>query len=226
VSGFFKTTIWSSIRLARKGRSSALNDFVKKYREPVVQFLRRQGRSAEDAEDLAQEVFMVVFRDNLLSRAEQSRGRFRSFLLGVLKNVMRNAERVDHAQKRGGGKSPVSLDAAIQDEDVLGDSLTAGEKDEDFDREWTHHIIRLSLLQVACIHPHYYEALKLHIDDHLSSTEIAERLQLTPKQADNLLQQARRKLGEQIRSEIAAYCSSRPEFEDEVAYLSKFLNPE
>src|SRR5262245_43126139 len=93
----FQTTIWTSIRQAKEGRSTALNDFALKYRDPVVAFIVRQGYAAEDAEDLAQEVFMIVFRDRLLARAEESKGRFRSFLLGIVKNVMRNAGRIRDA---------------------------------------------------------------------------------------------------------------------------------
>lgn len=222
----FQTTIWASIRMAKEGRSTALNDFTLKYRDPVVGFITRQGYAPEDAEDLAQEVFMIVFRDRLLARAEESRGRFRSFLLGIVKNVVSNAGRVRDAVKRGGGKRGISLDAAIGDDTALGDVLEAPQQDESFDREWAHHLIRLALEELARRNPRHHEALKLHLDGRLAYAEIGTKLGLEPKQVDNLLQQAKFKIAELLRGEIATYCSSGEEFDEEMACLGRHLKPD
>lgn len=216
----FQTTIWTSIRLAKSGQPDGLEYFLRKYREPVVSFIRRRGHSPEDAEDLAQEVFMLVLREGLLARAEQSRGRFRSFLLGVVKNVLRNAGRIRGAAKRGGGRDALSLDALVGD---VGDLLQAPERDEEFDRAWMQQLVRLALARLRTSHPRCHEAMEMHLDAHLTYSEIGQRLGLQPKQVDNLLQQARRRLGDLVREEIAATCSSGEEFDSEIAYLTRFL---
>src|SRR5688572_8422206 len=97
----FSTTIWNTILQAKGGRITAVNQVVEKYRPPVVAFLRSRGHSMEDAEDLAQEVFLTVVRDDLLARADRERSRFRTFLLAIVQNVMANADRVRRASKRG-----------------------------------------------------------------------------------------------------------------------------
>ena len=218
----FQTTIWSSIRLAREGQSTAIGDFVGKYRDPVLSFIRRQGFSDEDAEDLCQEVFLLITRDDLLARAEKERGRFRSFLLGVTRNVVRNAQRVRSAAKRGGGESPYSLDAPAGKSAVLADFIE-GPADETFDRDWIRHVVSIALQALAGLHPRAHHVMTMHLERQLPYAEIARELGLDAKQVDNLLQQARTKLGEILRGEIAAYCGTREEYDDEIACLKRYL---
>ena len=221
----FQTTIWTSIRLARDGKSTALNDFVMKYRQPVLSFIRRQGYTEEDAEDLCQEVFLLMLKENLLSHAERARGRLRNFLLGVVKNVLRNAERSRDALKRGGGKAPTSLETSIGDDAKLGDLVAAESPDETFDQDWIHHLIQVALESLRQGHPRLHEALALNLDRKLTYAEIARDLGLEHKQVDNLLQQARSKLAGLIRDEIATYCGSPGAFQDEIACLKRYLVP-
>ena len=221
----FQTTIWSSIRLARDGKSTAIGDFVGKYREPVLSFIRRQGFSEEDAEDLCQEVFLLILKDDLLLRAERDRGRFRSFLLGITRNVVRNAHRVRSASKRGGGASPLSLDAKTGENASLGDVVESGPPDESFDRDWILHMVALAFQSLARLHPRPHQVLSMHLEQHLSYADIARTMGLETKQVDHLLQQARAKLGEILRTEIAAYCGSREEYDHEIACLKRYLEP-
>jgi RNA polymerase sigma factor (sigma-70 family) len=221
----FQTTIWTSLRLARDGKSTAVVDFVGKYREPVLSFIRRQGFSEDDAEDLCQEVFLLFMKDDLLARADKVRGRFRGFLLGVTRNVIRNAHRIRAAAKRGGGAGAVSLDEPAGEGDVIGDLVEAGEPDETFDRDWIRHMIGLALDGLARRHPRRHQVLTMHLDERASYADIARALDLDAKQVDNTLRQARATLGELLRAEVAAYCGSREEYDDEIAYLKRFLVP-
>ena len=214
----FQTTIWTSIRLARDGKSTAMGDFVGKYREPVLQFIRRQQISEADAEDLCQEVFLLIVKDDLLARAERERGRFRSFLLGVARNVVRNAQRTRNASKRGGGAAPVSLDGPVEPPE-------ADAPDETFDRDWVRRVISIALEELSRRSPRSHQVLKLHLEERLPYADMARQLGLDAKQVDNLIQQARAKLGELLRAEVAAYCGCREEYEDEIACLKRYLAP-
>ena len=221
----FQTTIWTSLRLARDGKSTAAADFVGKYREPVLSFIRRQGFSEDDAEDLCQEVFLLFTKDDLLARADRMRGRFRGFLLGVTRNVLRNAQRVRNAEKRGGGVGETSLDEPAGEGDVIADLVEAVEPDETFDRDWIRHMIGLALDGLSRRHPRRHQVLTMHLDQRASYADIARALDLDAKQVDNLIRQARTTLGELLRAEVAAYCGSREEYDDEIAYLKRFLVP-
>ena len=50
----FQTTLWTVIKEAAHGDGAALEDFIVKYRPPVVGFIRRQGLTYV-ADDLAQD---------------------------------------------------------------------------------------------------------------------------------------------------------------------------
>ena len=215
--GAFTTTIWDTIRQAKMGEPEAVDRILKKYRDPVVAFIRGQGRSPEDAEDLAQDVFLVIVRDDLLAKADKVRGRFRDFLRGVVKNVLANAGRVRRAAKRGAGTELLSL------ESVLGDSGPVDEQDEAFDGEWIRNLVELSLDRLRESDERYHQALRLQRDEGRSLEEIASAMNVTAKQVGNFLQQARKKLGDLIRREVQGYCSSSAEFRDELAYLMRYL---
>src|SRR4051812_27480051 len=87
-AAMFPTTAWSAIRSAGAGQSVAVNALVERYRPSVVGFVRRLGLDATSAEDVAQEVFLRLLDDRVLVRADRGRGRFRSLLLAVTRQVV------------------------------------------------------------------------------------------------------------------------------------------
>src|SRR5262245_57178770 len=83
----FPSTMWTEIASATlHGDSSAaraLEGFYERYREPVKRFVVRRGFSEPDAEDLTHEFFLELLGDSALRKADRTRGKFRSFLLGA-----------------------------------------------------------------------------------------------------------------------------------------------
>ncbi len=59
----FATTQWSLVLAAREGEhaAAALAELCRRYREPVIAYLRRSGQSGADAEDLAQGFFVRLY---------------------------------------------------------------------------------------------------------------------------------------------------------------------
>ena len=98
----FPTTMWSGIRAAGKEDAMAANNVSRRYHPAVVNFLRQTGFSHTDSEDIAQDVFIRLFGENILTRADQDRGRFRSLLITVTKQVMYDELRKKSSLKRGG----------------------------------------------------------------------------------------------------------------------------
>src|SRR5207253_8343443 len=66
----------------------ALEELCRKYWFPLYAFLRRQGRSPEDAKDLTQGFLAQFLAKDRLRRAEPAKGKFRSFLLASLTNFV------------------------------------------------------------------------------------------------------------------------------------------
>ena len=109
----FPATHWELVAKVREGgepRRAALDELCRQYWYPIYAFLRHQGRTREDAEDLTQGFFLKVLADATLEAADENKGRLRTFLLQVLKRHVADRARHDMAQKRGGGRV-VSLQA-------------------------------------------------------------------------------------------------------------------
>src|SRR5437868_11649644 len=109
----FTTTRWSVVLTAR-GESPAADQALEKlcrtYWWPLYGFVKRQGYSAEDAQDLTQSFFAMLLERRDLDAVRQEKGRLRSYLLVSFKNFRRKVHRREVALKRGGGRSPIRLD--------------------------------------------------------------------------------------------------------------------
>lgn len=217
----FPTTLWTTIRAAAARDGDAMQRFAERYRPPILAFLRSRGFKPADAEDVCQDVFVRLLAGEVLAKADPQRGRLRSLLLAVTTHVMG-----DHARKRMRRRDAQPLDdglaarlatnaAGVQvggrtgPAGVVRDGPAAG--DDGFDSEWALHLAETALRQLESESPTYFRVLR----DHLTGT----------KQDRQRLWRARRRLVAIIRREIAATCASPAEFEDEVAYLSRFLRP-
>ena len=75
---------------------------------PLYAYVRRQGQSTDDAQDLTQGFFAHLLDKQTLRAADRERGHFRSFLLASLKHFLAKQWRRDAAQKRGGGQLETS----------------------------------------------------------------------------------------------------------------------
>src|SRR5262249_55452292 len=92
----------------------ALSDFCEAYWPPVYTFLRHRGHASAEAQDLVQGFFFHLLEKNTLSRADQEKGRLRTFLLGSLQNFLCNEYDRSRRLKRGGGHRIVSMDEHLR----------------------------------------------------------------------------------------------------------------
>jgi DNA-directed RNA polymerase specialized sigma24 family protein len=72
------------------GARAALAQLCERYWFPVYAFVRRQGISPHDAQDLTQEFFGRLIEKEWLSAVERERGRFRSWLLASTRHFLAN----------------------------------------------------------------------------------------------------------------------------------------
>lgn len=211
-----RTTLWMQVRDARDGRPTALNGLLTRYRPPVVNYLRGQGVSPEDAEDVAQEVLVALVEGGALDRAERARGRFRNLVIAVTRHQLGKRRRDDGRLKRGGGASIVSLDATGPVASPQGD-------DEAFDRAWLNRLLELALERLRTEHPQWHEVVDLHLNSDSSYRDIAARVGRTEDAVDNSLRQGKAKLAEYLRAEIEGYSDSADDSEREQSHLFKYL---
>ncbi len=128
-------TRWTLVRAAVAGDPQAARAFTNCYRPVVVSFLERRGLQPNDAEDVAQEVFLRLFHQETLARALPEHGRMRSLVLAVARHSLGAFHERRTAKKRGGGAHivPVSPELSAQGDDEL------------FDREWFARLIAICL---------------------------------------------------------------------------------
>src|SRR5438046_1630566 len=103
----FGTTSWSLIYSSKIGQTQAgwpegFGEVYEIYLRPIFGFVRRQGYSSQEAEDLTQDFLLSILAGNLLRAADPKRGRFRSLVLKSLKNFLLNADIKQRRFKRGG----------------------------------------------------------------------------------------------------------------------------
>lgn len=87
----FHTTRWTIVLKARGDApeaKAALSDLCEAYYIPVLRFLRRDGKSKDEADELAQSFFARLLNNNSGLNADPAKGRFRSYLLGALKHFL------------------------------------------------------------------------------------------------------------------------------------------
>src|SRR5438477_12805193 len=103
----FTTTQWSVV-LDAQGESpsaeEALEKLCRTYWWPLYGFVRRQGYSPEEAQDLTQGFFAMLLKRRDFDAVQREKGRLRSYLLASLKNYVAKAHRREMALKRGEGK--------------------------------------------------------------------------------------------------------------------------
>jgi len=129
---------------------SALSELCRIYWKPIFFFLRRQGSSPDDAQDLTQGFFEHLIESRAYARADREKGRFRSFLLGALKHFVAHARAHERAQKRGGGMILAPLDTAIIEQaDAHAASAKGWNPERVYEREWAEALLRQTLDRLA-----------------------------------------------------------------------------
>lgn len=93
------------VRRCVAGDAAAWEEIVRTYHRRIYNICYRFSGSAEDAEDLTQEVFIKLYRT--LKTWEQSKGAFATWLTSVTRNLL-----VDHFRKTKQDRATDSLDAA------------------------------------------------------------------------------------------------------------------
>jgi RNA polymerase sigma-70 factor (ECF subfamily) len=146
----FLTTHWSIID-GVKGHVDKdqvpIGLLLERYWKPVYCYLRRKGYDNEQAKDLTQDFFHeVVLNRSLIERADQSKGRFRSFLLNALNNYLIDEKRKETAQKRIPQSKLVPLD--LSNPPVLPENVQQLGPEQCFDYAWKTALLERALAEL------------------------------------------------------------------------------
>ncbi len=227
----FPSTHWSLIEAVRdpadRARQDALQRLARRYRDPAYLHIRSRGFSREDAEDLVQEFFSKALAQDLFSRADRARGRFRNLFLTSLNNFLANAQRRRYAAKRWPARGF---------QEVEPDCLADPDSSESvFDRVFTQQLIHQVLcdLQRECQQTgkvvHYEVFQRRVVEPTLDGAApiplktLAPSLGLTEKQASNCLTTAKRAFRRLLAIRVQQYALSEDDVEQEIGAFCRHL---
>ena len=173
------------------GHDAALNDLMDRHATTVFHFLCRMVNNEDDANDLAQETFVRVFKSRDSFRMEQ---KFSTWLFTIAANLARN-----HFRWRGRHPN-ISLDAENPEtEQSLGSTLPANSPAPNEEALATE---RAQAVRVAVekLPEDLREAIVLCEWEDRSVAEAATILEATPKAVESRLYRARQILRERLKA--------------------------
>jgi RNA polymerase sigma-70 factor (ECF subfamily) len=240
----FVATRWTLV-LRAQGESpearAALGELCEAYYQPVLRFLRREGRDEESARELAQEFFARVLAGHAFTAADPERGRFRSYLLGALKHFLADQRKHQLRQKRGGDVPHESMDspgAAGSGQDGPGESMGEGLAGttpgpaSSFDREWALAVMARALDALAGGmnaegKAKQFETLNPWLMGEgptLSQADAAKALQVTEGAVKVMIHRLRKRFRDAVRSEIGQTLRDPALVDEELRHLIEALS--
>src|SRR5437660_3086161 len=233
----FHTTHWTLVLRARQTQSDisaqkALSNFCEAYWPPLYAFLRHRGHASPEAQDLVQGFFAHLLEQNTLSRADQEKGRLRTFLLGSLQNFLFNEYDRARALKRGGGRQIVSIEEHLPEAEAAM-LATAHLSDAGcYDLVWASNIVtraweNLQNAFVAEGKAEWLEELRPFVAGGSvtppNQEEAAARLGVPIATLRTWLSRLRQRYRESVRMEVASTVSDPADVDQELQHLYRIL---
>lgn len=205
----------------------ALGRLCQTYWYPLYVFIRRQGQSAEDAQDLVQGFFAKALEKNYFNEAVQEKGKFRSFLLLALKRYMANEWDRANCLKRGGGCETIPLDPAETETRYRAEAIDDLNPEKAYDRRWAETLLEqvLRTLQAeyaAAGKARAFEKLQVCLSGEKSDqshAELGRELGMTEGALRVAVHRLRQRYRELLRSEIAQTVASPVLVDEEIRQL-------
>lgn len=227
----FATTHWSVVLTAQSASPAAdeaLENLCRAYWQPLYAFVRRQGHSVEESQDLTQGFFQRILERRDLNAVRQEKGRLRSYLLVALKNFLANEHHRATAAKRGAGRPLIPWDELRETETPQVEFVTA---DKIYERRWALTVLdrvlaRLEVEYRTAENARLFQRLKKLLADEPgrpSQADVAADLGMTENGVKQAFHRFRNRYRELLRGEIAHTVAAPGEIEDELRYLIAVL---
>jgi RNA polymerase sigma factor (sigma-70 family) len=232
----FNTTHWTIVLACGDESDSeraneALASLFQTYWYPLYAYVRRRGYDEHDAKDLVQAFCLHLQKKHAIAKADRQRGKFRTFLLSSLQNFLGHEHDRAQAQKRGGGRELIRLDAEEADARYRLEPAVAATPETIFEKRWAHALLEQT---VSGLRADFITRGKGRLFDGLSSfltsdlretsyQSAAEQLGLPLSAIKTTVHRLRRDYREKLREEIGRTVSSPDEIDDELLYLRKVL---
>jgi RNA polymerase sigma-70 factor (ECF subfamily) len=234
-SAWFTTTHWSVVLAAGVQTSldaeAALEKLCRTYWYPLYAYIRSQGHSSHDSQDLTQGFFARLLDKNYLASVAPEKGKFRSFLLASLRHYLSNERERAQTIKRGGKQSFVSLDEEVAEGRYKLEPATNLTPAMIFERRWAMAVLEQALRKlrdefVSTGREAQFNRLKPFLEGNVGRGDYqvaATDLNVTPGAVAMAVQRLRQRYRELVRNEVAQTVADPAEVEPEMRHLLAVL---
>jgi RNA polymerase sigma-70 factor, ECF subfamily len=176
---------------AKAGDQSAFEYLVQKYRRPMVSFMYRMARNTSAAEDLAQEVFLRVYRSR---ESYEASAKFTTWLYRIATNLA-----VNHARDTRHERPEVQVSLDEPDEDT-GNTIELPDGTLNAEQEMVRRERMLAIRKkVEALPEQQRLAVIMHKYQQMDYKQIAEVLKRSESATKSLLFRAYETLREQLK---------------------------
>jgi DNA-directed RNA polymerase specialized sigma24 family protein len=168
-------------------------------------------------------------RKDAFAKADQSKGRFRSFLLGSLEYFLKDEWKRASAQKRGGGQVTTSLDTMSAEDRYKCEPSGNVDPAKSYERDCTMAVLssvlkRLKASFEAEGKPERFEQLKpFLLDQDGDYTEAAGKLGVSVGAVRTAVHRLHKQFRETLKEEIANTVATPEEVDEEISYMLALL---
>ena len=175
----------------KAGDQSAFDYLVQKYRRPLVSFMYRMARNSAAAEDLAQEVFLRVYRSR---QTYEASAKFTTWLYRIATNLA-----VNHARDTRHERPEVTLSLDEPDEET-GTTLDVADGTISAEEALVRRERMLAIRgKVEALPERQKLAVIMHKYQQMDYKQIADVLKLSESATKSLLFRAYETLREQLK---------------------------
>jgi RNA polymerase sigma factor (sigma-70 family) len=232
-AGQFRTTCWSMVLLSAQSHTrdseAAREELCRSYWYPLYAFVRRRGKTPEDAKDLTQGFFLSLFDRKALGEVTPLKGKFRSFLLAALKNYLSVEFHREKTMKRGGSFQFVPLDYESGDDRYTNEPSDALTPEKVFDARWALTLLDLTMAELRAEYESRgksatFDTLKPFVDfsdrERLPTYEsVATKLQIGQGAVKTLIHRLRKRHGQILREQVSRTVTEQEDINDEIRAL-------
>jgi RNA polymerase sigma-70 factor (ECF subfamily) len=241
-AGAFMTTHWSVVsdfslqQTAPDRAQAALTRLCRDYWPPLYRFILRRGYSEADAQDLTQGFFAYLIEKQAYTSPDRSKGRFRTFLLALLKRYLSATRSYQDRQKRGGQQQAIFLDCDQLNEldQTSRDALLIGaplDEERLFEWNWATALVSRAIQSLS---EEYASDRKARVFAELrpfltggvglpTHEEAAAHLGVPLDTLRSHLFRLRARYRELLRAEVLRTVPGKKDIDDELRYLCRVL---
>ena len=163
------TTRKSLIERVLDGDEESWDAFYASYSRLVYAIGEKSGLSADDCEDLVQEVMRTIFNNKNRFRYDSSTGKFRAYFTGIVKHKVCDfyRKRDDRMLAMDEDEAPEAIDPVNRLDDVCTE-------------EWKNHILNVALMELReKVDPETFDAFQMYVLQERQPKEVAGALSIS-----------------------------------------------